>query len=229
MTRSRAGAATAAAIIMLAAGAPGASATGRWTTRIDNRWFPLRPGTTFVYKGVKDGRQTRDDFTVTHRTRRLGGVRCVVIDDRLTTGTRVIERTKDYYVQDRNGAVWYFGEDTAEFDAHGRVISREGTWHAGVHGARPGIFMPAHPRLGEHHRQEFFAGHAEDQFRVQSLDASVTVPFGSFSHALRTREWTALEPGVIDAKYYVKGVGEVLEDSRKGPKERAALVAIRHS
>jgi hypothetical protein len=224
-----------AAAALTALGAAGASAAhgpaeavrpGNFTAKVTNAWFPLKPGTTFVYAGVKDGLPTRDVFAVTHRTRRIDGVQCIVIDDRVYSAGRLSERTRDYYTQDRRGNVWYFGEDTAELDRHGKVTSTEGTWHAGVHGARPGIFMPAHPRLGEHHRQEYYKGHAEDQFRVVSLNARIKVPYGTFRHALRTREWTKLEPGVIDSKHYVRGVGEVSEASVRGARERSALVRI---
>ena len=196
---------------------------------VDNRWFPLDPGTTLIYRGVKEGKRMRERFLVTRRTKLVAGVRCRVVDDRSWLNGHLAERTKDYYAQDSAGTVWYYGEDTAELDAAGRVTSREGTWRSGRNGARPGIFMPAHPRVGEHHFQEHFPGHAEDQFRVVSLRARVTVPYGTFTHALRTREWTTLEPGVVDAKYYVRGIGEVFEGSQKGPAERAHLVSIERS
>jgi hypothetical protein len=219
---------TIAAVLLATPSAPAAKIDpGNFTTRIDNAWFPLRPGTTLVYTGVKDGRSTRDVFAVTRRTRVIGGVRCVVIHDRVYAAGRLFERTTDYYVQDRQGGVWYFGEDTAELDRHGRVTSTEGTWHAGVDGAQPGLFMPANPRVGEHHRQEYYKGHAEDQFRVVNLNARITVPYGSFTNALRTREWTRLEPGVIDAKHYVRGIGEVSEGSLRGPKETSVLVSVK--
>ncbi len=198
-----------------------------FTTKIDNPWLPLKPGMTLVYRGVKDGKPQRDVFTVTHRTKVVGGVRCVVISDRVYQGGHVSERTSDYYVQDGKGNVWYFGEDTAELDANGKVTSTEGTWHTGVRGAKPGIFMPAHPRVGEHHRQEYFKGHAEDQFRVVSLHAHVKVPYGDFRNALKTKEWTKLEPGVLDSKYYVRGIGQVFEGSLKGPREYAKLVSVK--
>jgi hypothetical protein len=175
---------------------------------------------------MKDGKPARDVVTVTHRTRLVGGVRCRVVHDRVHMRGRLAERTADYYAQDARGAVWYFGEDTAEFNARGEVTSREGTWHAGVDGARAGIFMPAHPRVGERHRQEFLRGHAEDHFQVVSLDAHVVAPFGTFEHALRTREWTPLEPGVIDAKFYVRGIGEVVEQTIRGGDEVARLVRV---
>ena len=201
-------------------------AAARFTANVDNPWFPLRPGTTFVYQGVKDGKPARDVYAVTSRTKVVAGVPCVVVDDRLYSGGHLVERTSDYYTQDKDGNVWYFGEDTAELDSHGKVTSREGTWHAGVDGAKPGLFMPARPHVGEHHLQEFYKGHAEDQFRVVSLNATVKVPYGSFQNVLETREWTRLEPGVIDSKHYVRGIGEVSEASVRGAKETSELVAV---
>lgn len=201
-----------------------------FTAHVDNPWMPLTPGTTLIYRGVKDKTTERDVFKVTRRTKVVGGVRCVVINDRVYDANgRLSERTTDYYAQDRKGSVWYFGEDTASLDASGRVTSTEGTWHAGVNGARAGLFMPAHPRVGEHHRQEFLGGHAEDQFRVVSLHSRVKVPYVRSRIALQTHEWTALEPGVLDAKYYVRGIGEVFEGSLKGPKEVFRLVAVKRN
>ena len=147
--------------------------------------------------------------------------------DRLYLRGRLRERTTDWYAQDRRGAVWYFGEQTSELDARGRVASTEGTWQSGVDGAKAAIYMPAQPRVGQSFRQELYAGHAEDHFRVLSLDASVSVPYISSRHALLTKEWTPLEPGVVDHKLYVRGVGTVKEETVKGGAERNVLVAVR--
>jgi hypothetical protein len=197
-----------------------------FSSRIDNPWFPLRPGTTYVYVGQKDGQPSRDVMTVTHQTSAIDGAPCVVIQDRLYLRGRLHERTTDWYTQDRLGNVWYFGESTAELDRSGHVTSTAGSWRAGVRGARPGIYMPAHPRIGESMRQEYFKGQAEDHFQVLSLDASVKVAYVSSRHALLTKEWTPLEPGVLDHKLYVRGVGMVLEQAIKGGTERAFLVAL---
>jgi hypothetical protein len=204
-----------------------APAAGRsFSANVDNAWFPLRPGTTYVYRGETDGKPARDVVTVTGRTKIVGGVRCRVVHDRVYLRGRLAERTADYYAQDGRGTVWYFGEDTAELNERGEVTTTEGTWHAGVDGARAGVFMPAHPRVGEQHRQELYRGHAEDHFRIVSLDAHVVVPFGTFDHALRTREWTPLEPGVIGAKLYARGVGQVAEQTVRGGDEHLELVRI---
>jgi hypothetical protein len=193
---------------------------------VTNPYFPLAPGRVLVYTGVKDGERAVDIVLATARTRLVDGVRTRVVEDRLYLDGALEERTSDYYAQDRCGNVWYFGEDTAELDRRGRVVSTEGSFHAGVDGAQPGVFMQARPEVGRVFRQEWLEGHAEDTFSVVSRSSAVTVPAGRFRHALRTRETTALEPGVVDAKRYVKGIGEVSEESVRGPREVMRLVEI---
>jgi hypothetical protein len=196
-----------------------------YSPHVTNEWFPLTPGTELVYKGTKDGKPTRDVVRVTRQTITIAGARCVVVRDLLYEAGKLEERTSDYYTQDRAGNVWYFGEDTAELDASGKVTSREGTWRAGRDGAKAGIYMPAHPRVGQTGRQEYYKGQAEDHFRVVSLNATVRLPFVSSRKALETHEWTPLEPGTLDQKLYVRGIGTVKETSLKGPVERNVLVA----
>jgi hypothetical protein len=186
---------------------------------VDNPWFPLTPGTTLVYRGTKDGKSGTDIFHVLHRRHEVGGVSAVVVEDTTVLAGRLSEHTFDYYAQDVHGNVWYLGERTAEYDRRGNVTSTEGSWATGVDGAQPGIFMPAHPQVGDTYRQEYYPGHAEDHFAVTNLNASVQTPYGAFNHAMRTREWTPLEPGTRDAKFYVKGIGEVTEMAVRGPKE----------
>ena len=198
-----------------------------FVARVDNPWFPLRPHTTYVYRGVKDGQPSRDVFRVTARTRTIEGVRCTVVRDRLYLRGRLEERTVDWYAQDGDGNVWYFGEATAELKRDGSVRNTEGSWQAGVDGAQAGVFMPGNPHVGQSGRQEFFKGHAEDHFRVLSLHARVHTPAVSSHRALLTREWTPLEPGVVDHKLYVRGIGNVLEHTVKGGDELNELVAIR--
>jgi hypothetical protein len=197
-----------------------------FSPNVTNQLFPLTPGKILVYTGIKDGKKALDLVVASSRTRVIDGVTTRVVQDRNYLGNVLAERTSDYYAQDRCGNVWYFGEDTAELDAHGKVVSTEGTWHTGVGGAQPGVIMPAHPQVGRRFRQEWYQGHAEDVFKVLSRSSPVTVPFGSFRHALRTEETNALEPGVLDNKYYVKGIGEVAELSVKGPREEFKLVEI---
>jgi hypothetical protein len=197
-----------------------------FSPQVDNRWFPLTPGKLLVYTGIKDGKKALDLFAPTSRTRVIDGVRTRVVEDRGYLDNVLEERTSDYYAQDRCGNVWYFGEDTATLDRHGRVVDTEGSWHAGVDGAQPGVFMQAQPQLGRRFRQEWYRGQAEDVFKVVDRSAPVTVPYGSFRHALRTAETTALEPGIVDNKYYVRGVGEVAELAVRGPREEFKLLEI---
>jgi hypothetical protein len=188
-----------------------------FSARIDNPWFPLKPGARYTYSGIKDGKPSRDVVVVTHRTKTIQGAPCVAVEDQLWVEGRLFERTTDWYTQDKNGNVWYFGEQTAELDRSGHVTSTEGTWQAGVDGAVPGIYMPAHPTLGSTGRQEYYKGHAEDHFRV----------IGRFgTNAVLTMEWTPLEPGAIDHKLYVRGVGTVMELAVKGGTERNELLSV---
>ena len=212
--------------------APGAAAStpfrpATFVVHVDNPWFPLVPGTVYVYRGVKDGKHSRDVVTVTHATRLIEGVPATAVRDLLYLGGRLEERTTDWYAQDRAGNVWYLGEATEELDGRGRITSREGSWLAGAGGAEPGIYMPAHPVVGATGRQEYLKGHAEDHFRVRALNAKVAVPALSSRHALLTAEWTPLEPGVLDHKLYVRGVGTVLEQTVEGGDERNALISVR--
>jgi hypothetical protein len=130
----------------------------------------------------------------------------------------------DYYTQHRDGTVWYFGEATQTYDRNGHPKSTEGSWQAGVNGAKPGIFMRLHPRVGQSFRQEYYKGHAEDHFRVLSLHASVTVPYGTYrKRALLTEEWSPLDKAGTprERKYYAHGVGKL----REGDGE---LVSVTH-
>jgi hypothetical protein len=201
------------------AATPALPPASQLTARVDNPWFPLHPGSRYVYTGVRDGKPVRDVLTVTHRTARIAGVPCVVVEDRLYTEGRLWERTTDWYSQDASGNVWYLGEQTAELDTLGRVVSTAGTWKTGVKGAQAGLFMPAHPRVGQSARQEYWKGQAEDHFQVVALLGQ---------NALLTREWTPLEPGVLDHKLYVFGVGTVVEQTVEGGDERLELVSLTH-
>jgi hypothetical protein len=161
---------------------------------------------------------------VTHSTQTIAGVPCIAVEDRLMLDGHLEERTTDWYSQDARGNVWYFGERTAELDRNGKVTSREGSWLAGVDGAQPGLFMPAHPRIGQSARQEYYKGHAEDRFKVIGLFNTVS-PRGP-ANTLLTEETTPLEPGTVDHKLYVRGIGTVLEQTERGGDERNELVSV---
>ena len=197
-----------------------------FVSTVDNPYFPLKPGSKWRYKGNKEGTRMTDVVRATHRTKTILGVKTTVVHDVVRMHGRREEVTNDFYAQDRQGNVWYFGEATKELDRHGNTTSTEGSFKAGVDGARAGLFIPGNPKVGDTARQEFYQGHAEDHFKVLDRKAHVSVPFVSTHHALRTKEWTPLEPNVVDNKYYVRGVGTVREVAVKGPVERLELVSF---
>jgi hypothetical protein len=197
-----------------------------FTSKVTNRYFPLPPGHTYIYTGVEGKHRTSDIVAPSRRTRMIDHVRTRIVNDRVVEAGRVTERTSDYYAQDRCGNVWYFGEDTAELDRHGHVTSREGSFHAGVDGAEPGVFMQRHPQIGRKFRQEWYAGHAEDVYQVVRTNMSRKVLFGSFHHVLLTLETNPLEAGVRDHKNYARHIGSIVENTVKGPTERLKLVDL---
>jgi hypothetical protein len=225
------GAARATACAPLPIYGPGASYhpqidPANFTPNVTNPFFALTPGTTQVNTGTKDGKKALDIFAPSSRTAVIDGVTTRIVEDRLFLNNVLEERTSDYYSQDGCGNVWYFGEDTATLDSHGNVISTAGSFHAGIDRAQPGVYMQAKPDVGRRFRQEWYSGQAEDTFSVLSLATPVTVPYGSFQNALRTEETTALEPGVLDNKYYVQGIGQVEETSLMGPVEKLELTTV---
>lgn len=192
---------------------------------IDNPYLPLPVGRTLVYEGVSDGERERVEVTVTNRIREVMGVTTTVVRDRAFVEDALVEDTFDWLAQDRWGNVWYFGEATAEYE-NGEVVSRAGSWEAGVDGAMPGVVMLADPRVGDRYRQEFYEGEAEDLARVRATGESVAVPAGSYQDVLVTEDWTPLEPDVLEHKSYAPGVGVVLERVVEGGSGVLRLVEI---
>jgi len=194
-----------------------------FTTAVDNPYFPLEPGAQWVYEGRTEDGIERTVVEVTNESREVMGVTCVVVRDTVSLDGEIIEDTYDWFAQDADGAIWYFGEESSEY-ANGEVVSTEGSWESGVDGAQPGIIMPAEPAVGDAYRQEYYPGEAEDQAEVLSLTEAVTVPVGSYDDVLMTEEINPLEPDVVERKYYAKGVGPVLTVQVEGGSEREELV-----
>jgi hypothetical protein len=167
--------------------------------------------------------------TILRRTKRVMGVECVVLRDRVWTKNELVEETFDWHAQDKEGNVWYFGENTKEYD-NGKVVSTEGSWEAGVDGAKPGIIMPADPKVGDSYREEYNKGDAVDMAEVLSLDGAalndaVSTPYDSLSKdVLVTKAWNPLEPEILEHKYYAPGVGLIGELKVTGPAEKVELV-----
>ena len=168
-----------------------------FTTTIDNPYFPLIPGTTFTYLS-RNGR-IRDVFAVTHDTRVINRVTCVQVHDSVYTNDELTEDTLDFFAQDREGNVWYFGENTAEFE-NGLLATIEGSFLSGVNHDKAGIIMKAHPAPGDFYRQEFSLGNAEDYAETLNLNSRVVVPYGHFNNCLKSQETTPLEPDALENK-----------------------------
>jgi hypothetical protein len=188
-------------------------------TTIDNPYFPLVPGTVFRYVLATSESTV---VTVTHETKVVMGVPCVVVHEVCTWRISKVEDTFDWYAQDRHGTLWYFGEYT-EVSLGAEGYDTEGSWQAGVGGAEPGVVMWARPRPGRPYRQEYLAGHAEDMAQVIAVGDTVIVPAGSFRDCVRIREWSPLERGA-ETKWYAPGVGLVRSHSTNG--EVTVLVSV---
>ncbi len=192
---------------------------------VDNAYFPLPVGRTLIYSGIKDGQTQTDTVTITNETKVILGVSATVVSDVADHGGTILERTSDWYAQDKQGNVWYLGEDTVHFLANGKGDTT-GSWEAGVKGAQPGIIMEAHPQIPDAYRQEFLAGQAEDTAWVVDLGGTVSVPYGKVRNVLTTLEATRLEAGAYDQKVYAPGIGIVLEQSLTGDPEVARLERV---
>jgi hypothetical protein len=186
---------------------------------VTNRWFPLRPGARWRYRETGPDGTAHEVVTVTSHRKRILGISAVVVRDLVTEGGRRTEDTMDWYAQDRTGAVWYLGEATKAY-AEDATVSTEGSWQAGVGGAQPGIVMPARPHPGQHYRQEYLAGQAEDRARVLARNARVQVPAGRYRHVVITEDTTPLEPTLVERKSYAPGVGLVATDESGGIRSR---------
>ncbi len=198
----------------------------KFSDQITNPYFSLKPGTTLIYDGKRDDTPRRTEMTVTTETKTIMGVNCIVVRDVLTSNNALVEKTVDWYAQDIDGNVWYFGEDTAEY-INGAVTSTAGTWLAGVDGAWPGIVMEASPKIGDAYRQEYRPGVAEDYAKIQKLDATVTVPLGSYDRVVVTEDTDLLDTTKLEHKSYAPGVGFVgSEGMVNGHHEVTSLVSV---
>src|SRR3954447_7646895 len=197
-----------------------------FTDQVTNRYSPFVPGTTWVYDGTSDGEQEHNVVTVTTDTKLVMGVSCVVVHDVVFASGAKAEETFDWYAQDADGAVWYFGEDSKEFDESGAVTSTSGSWEAGINGAMPGIVMLAQPAVGDTYREEYLPGEAEDTAKVLQTDASASVTAGSYDHVVVIEDTTPLEPTIVEHKSFAPGVGVVSEDMVAGGQEHSELTTV---
>ncbi|MFN8223778.1 MAG: hypothetical protein U0R50_11110 [Gaiellales bacterium] len=198
-----------------------------FTTRIDNPYWPMRPGTRWVYREAHtDGSVQKVVVRVTSQTRKLAnGITARVVRDTVTEDGALVEDTTDWYAQDRNGNVWYMGEQTAEYE-NGKVVTTKGSWEAGVDGAQPGIAMPASPRVGMRYRQEYLKGEAEDRAMILGVDEQAEVAAGHYADVIMTRDSTPLDPKVLELKFFARGVGPVLTFGVSGGGKREELTHL---
>ncbi len=199
-----------------------------FTTEIDNPYWPMSPGSRWVYsESDTQGSHEKVVVEVTNETKTIAnGVEARVVRDTVTENGEPVEVTDDWYAQDSDGNIWYLGEDTAEYK-NGKVASHSGSFEAGVDGAQAGIAMPANPEPGLSYRQEYYEGEAEDEGAVVTVgEEQVQVPFGYFkSGVLMTRDLVPTEPKVQELKFYAPDVGPVLSVHTDGAGGRAELVS----
>ena len=191
--------------------------------KIDNKYLPLNPGTTMIYNGTSDGDTTRDIFVITNDTKEIAGITTRVIHDDGYVKSDHEETTNDWFAQDDIGNVWYMGEFTTDLSNKG---SHEGSWEAGVKGAKAGIVMEAEPKVGDTYNQEFAKGSAEDKGSILSLNEKLCVPYRCFSNVLKTKDFSPLEPDIVENKYYAQNIGEIKAISVKGESDAETLKQI---
>jgi hypothetical protein len=197
-----------------------------FTTAIDNPYWPMKTGSHWVYRETDaKGDVQRNDVVVTNKKKTIMGIETVVVHDTVKQGGELTENTFDWYAQDSEGNLWYFGEDTTEYE-NGKVKTKEGSWQAGVNGALGGIIVPAQPKPGLTYREEYYKGHAEDGAEILSLHAHAKVPFGTFDNLLQTRNFSPIEPNVVEEKFYARGTGVVLEITVSGGSDRGELISF---
>jgi hypothetical protein len=194
--------------------------------QIDNPYWPMAPGTRWVSREFDFEGSQRVTVSVLDRTRDIEGIEATVVHDVVSERGELVENTFDWYAQDVCGNVWYLGENTKEYE-NGQVVSTAGSWEHGVDGAMAGVVVPGDPQVGLTYRQEFYAGEAEDTGQIMSLDEQAQVPFGHFRNVLLTRDYTPLDPKVLEYKLYAQGVGPVLALGISGGSDREELLRFR--
>jgi hypothetical protein len=178
--------------------------------QIDNPYWPMAPGSRWVFTETDfEGGEQRIVITVTDRKKDIQGIQATVVRDTVTEDGELVEDTFDWFAQDKDGTLWYLGEDTTEYE-NGKAVTKEGSWETGVDGAEAGVFLPADPEVGMTYRQEYRAGEAEDHAKILSLDERVEVPAGKYTGVLMTKDYTPLQPEALEHKFYAKGVGPVM-------------------
>ena len=194
------------------------------STVITNRYFPLPPGKKYIYEGESEEGEERVEEVRLNETITIMGIECVVVNFKAFVEGELVEEAWDWYAQKNDGSVWYFGEAVDNYE-NGVLVDHDGAWKAGVEGALPGTIMLASPRNGVKYREEFLEGEAEDQAQIIHTGWNLSIDFGTFNDCIVTRNWTKLEPGLVEQKIYAPGVGLIREISHR-EKTQIDLIAI---
>jgi hypothetical protein len=194
------------------------------SANLTNLYFQFQAGKKYIYEGQTEDGLEHIEVQLLSATKTVMGVTCAVVNDKVWLDGNLIEDTDDWYAQDNNGNVWYMGEEVDNFNPDGTLRDHDGAWEAGVDGAKPGLIMLANPQPGMKYRQEYYFDVAEDQAEVLELGLTLSVPFGTFANCLKIKEWTELEPDVLDNKFYAPGIGLIREVNQDN--EEIALIAI---
>lgn len=199
--------------------------TSEFSSVVDNKYYTLTPGTKYIYEGMTDEGLERGETYVTQEKKIVDGVETTVVWDRVWLEGDLIEETYDWYAQDSKGNVWYFGEDSKEYE-NGEVVSSHGSWETGVDGAKAGIIMKANPVVGEEYQQEYYKNVAEDKAEILALGETVETPYRTFSDCLKTKDWSPLESGSEEYKYYCPAAGNVVLEVSVESGEKVELIGI---
>ena len=199
----------------------------RFVDCVDNPYYPMIPGTVYTYQTETEESMETTTVTITNQTKEVMGISTTVFHDVVSNADgQVIEDTYDWYAQDVNGNIWYFGEDVTNYDLENGTSNHDGSWQAGVDGAVPGIIMLANPVVGDVYREEYWAGEATDMAAVSDLDASASTPVGEFTGMLETANYNPLD-NELEYKQYEPGLGFVAAQI-VGMPEHTVLTSIVH-
>jgi hypothetical protein len=185
-----------------------------FVAKVDNPYFPLIPGTNWVYEArLADGQTEHIELEILNETHNVNGVQATILHDSVFVDGELVEETYDWFAQDKNGNVWYLGEDVDNYEK-GVLVDHAGSWEWGQDGALPGVIMWADPaaHLNQAYYQEYYPGEAEDMGQVLRVGEQVTVPFGTFAEVVRTYDFSTLESDLQEHKYYAWGIGLVKEN-----------------
>jgi len=195
------------------------------STNISNPYYPALPGKKYIYEGQTDEGLNKVEEQRLVETKTIMGVICIVVSFKEYINGKLTEDTRDWYAQDNDGNLWYFGEAVDNYNANGTLSDHGGSWEAGVDGALPGIIMPANPQTGMRYREEYYFNHAEDEAEITDTGISETISLGTYDNCIKTKNWTVLEPDVLEIKIYAPAIGLIKEVSIS-ENEELSLVSI---